>query len=143
MNDNCLAGFRCPKCGSEGPFDIATEDFTKWNDDGTWEQSEPSFAPNGMWYCCACKFEGKEEDFRRGFIEWLAKSVTKSNGHTLLADLVRRVKAIETQRLVECGDVAMLDYLVKESDPLSVIIDLDNNEIISVKDGEVEDAKDQ
>jgi hypothetical protein len=52
MNSNCLEGFACPRCGSDGPFDItATTVATMYDDgcDGTadieWEDTSP----------CVCK----------------------------------------------------------------------------------------
>jgi len=65
VNSNCLAGKRCPKCGSYGPlevqvsmrvllYDAGTED----SDDGSVEYDDHAAA-----MCYACRYEGKLRDF--------------------------------------------------------------------------------
>jgi hypothetical protein len=34
-NDNCLAGKRCPKCGSYGPFEVVATNWVSVHDEGT------------------------------------------------------------------------------------------------------------
>lgn len=34
-NENCLVGYRCPACGSLGPFKFPTKCWAMWSDDGT------------------------------------------------------------------------------------------------------------
>jgi hypothetical protein len=64
-NDNCLAGMRCPKCGSYGPFEIeATVPFVV-TDDG----AEPKDA-NVPWdYRSPCSCSCGHHDNVGGFTE--------------------------------------------------------------------------
>ena len=66
MNDNCLEGMKCPKCGSEGPFRIWVSVEVMMHDDGSTD------SPNGdqVWdndsscTCDECERRGEVRDFR-------------------------------------------------------------------------------
>ena len=59
-NDNVLDGMACPKCKSEGPFDIdCTATFTVWDDGTDLEYSNLDWEPAS---CCTCKSCGHEGD---------------------------------------------------------------------------------
>lgn len=62
-NTNCLAGMKCPKCGSEGPFDISVQAFARVHDDGVDEVWDFEWQNESPCDCRECKFEGKVEDF--------------------------------------------------------------------------------
>jgi hypothetical protein len=40
-NENCLVGYKCPKCGALGPFKFPTKGWAEWSDDGTLGVTEP------------------------------------------------------------------------------------------------------
>ncbi len=51
-NVNCLAGMKCPKCGSLGPFRIITTCLATVSDDGIEETEEHEWDANAW---CECK----------------------------------------------------------------------------------------
>lgn len=62
-NVNCLAGKRCPKCKSYGPFDVvATAVFTV-TDDGTDDQRDIEWDRNSPTYCRNCPHSAQWKDF--------------------------------------------------------------------------------
>lgn len=62
-NKNCLEGYRCPKCKSEGPFRIVgTSEFTVW-DDGTEDHSDVQWDDDSTCVCTQCDFGGTLGDF--------------------------------------------------------------------------------
>jgi len=117
MNNNCLAGYRCLRCGSEGPFNIETEDFIEWKDNGAAYCYEPEFKPGGTRTCSRCAyngyktFVGKEKDFRHGFIQWLARRLRPAAAPELRL-MVRERKLKETEQLEMDGTNAQLEYLI-------------------------------
>lgn len=136
MNENCLAGYRCPQCGSEGPFDIESEDMLEWADDGVAYTYEPGFKEGGTWACRCPKngpykkdFIGKEEDFKDGFFKWLAKRVHKGKIPSLIG-MVQDIKAAEVQRLHSQGVEAMLDCVIGDSDPITGVDKLEGAGIL-------------
>ncbi len=66
-NTNCLAGMRCPKCGSYGPFDIVVTTLVRMHDDGSeplhndeeWGNESPAICDDPE-----CDFTGTVADFR-------------------------------------------------------------------------------
>ena len=53
-NSNCLAGMYCPRCGSDGPFNISVRAFAKVYDDGVedvWGVDWENDAPCDCYYC--------------------------------------------------------------------------------------------
>ena len=57
MNDNVLAGARCPKCKAEGPFSIqGVALFEDVTDDGTVNYSDVSFPYPLVASCCRCGY---------------------------------------------------------------------------------------
>lgn len=67
MNENCLAGMRCPKraCKSEGPFAIVVAAIAEVHDDGTEEFSDVEWDDDSYCRCKACGYEGIVADFER------------------------------------------------------------------------------
>ena len=63
LNSNCLLGYKCPNCGSQGPFEMTTTSTTKWCDDGTEYQDTPSIADEGFSTCLACGKHGETREF--------------------------------------------------------------------------------
>jgi len=64
-NDNVLIGMECPKCKSEGPFNIeCTATFTVWDDGTDLEYSELDWEDSATCICKNCGFEGKAFDFK-------------------------------------------------------------------------------
>lgn len=64
-NVNCLAGKRCPKCGSYGPFEVVVsmkvllcDNGSDDSEDGTIEYDDESPAA-----CYSCHYEAKFGDF--------------------------------------------------------------------------------
>lgn len=46
-NENCLAGYECPKCKSQGPFWLYSMSWTRWSDDGTDESRDFEIMEDG------------------------------------------------------------------------------------------------
>ena len=68
-NDNCLAGYRCPKCGSQEPFLMDTTCIMKWFDNGTdadgkYDQHLEIAGPGGNTTCCECDHQDTTYSFR-------------------------------------------------------------------------------
>lgn len=70
MNENCLEGWKCPKCGSEGPFyiiDAVIHATILMNDDGTMEEdvTATDWDDDSPARCYWCGFDGKVNDFHK------------------------------------------------------------------------------
>jgi len=67
MNDNCLQGFECPKCGSLGPFWIQAVMRAEilMSDDGTVEEKDMStdWEEDSDCRCPECGYEAWVLDF--------------------------------------------------------------------------------
>lgn len=64
-NNNVLAGYRCPKCKSEGPFNIYGEAyFRDVTDDGVTEFSDFEWSDESPMNCVRCGFSGKAREFQ-------------------------------------------------------------------------------
>lgn len=64
-NDNCLAGMRCPACGSEGPFYIECIAVFLVFDSGTDDHySGVDWSNDSHCDCDECSHHGTVEDFR-------------------------------------------------------------------------------
>jgi len=67
INTNCLAGMKCPKCASTGPFLMDTKCVLRWNDDGT--DDEGTFpqdidrVPDGRSTCEECGHNAPTVEF--------------------------------------------------------------------------------
>ena len=65
-NTNCLAGLRCPACGSREPFTIeATSSFLVF-DTGTDEFTGVEWDDGAACGCVVCSYRGKVANFRVG-----------------------------------------------------------------------------
>ena len=62
-NTNCLAGMKCPKCGSLGPFKITVVTTVLMSDDGSDEGGDQEWGNNSPCTCAACSFDGCVKDF--------------------------------------------------------------------------------
>lgn len=69
MNENCLVGWKCPKCGSEGPFyiDAVLHASILINDDGTMEEdvTATDWDDDSRAQCYKCDLEGVVSDFHK------------------------------------------------------------------------------
>ena len=70
-NENCLAGYRCPKCGSYGPFNMSTHCTTVWFDEGTDESFDFEIDGRGFCHCLNCGAfqpvcDFKDPDYKNG-----------------------------------------------------------------------------
>lgn len=54
-NENCLQGFRCPSCESEGPFKIEARVLVTVYDDGTDDSESDAVEWNSHSYCECCE----------------------------------------------------------------------------------------
>ena len=64
-NTNCLEGMCCPKCESEGPFDIEAKSlFLEVTDDGTNFSEDVEWDDESFCRCCECGREGTVADVR-------------------------------------------------------------------------------
>ena len=63
-NENCLKGYGCPKCGSEGPFWIWGTTRALMCDDGTMEHEGFDWEGSAWMQCYDCKHEAIARRFR-------------------------------------------------------------------------------
>lgn len=63
-NSNCLAGMRCPKCGSYGWFSIHGKALFVVDDDGSSDFTGLEWEDSSFCACSQCDFEGKVRDFK-------------------------------------------------------------------------------
>jgi len=63
INDNALIGYKCPRCASQGPFEMTTICKMPWEDEGTDFAGEPEIVPEGWSTCSECGYNGKTEEF--------------------------------------------------------------------------------
>lgn len=67
MNNNCLRGYECPECSSEGPFwiDAMITARVLMSDEGTIKEqdTQTDWEMNSLFKCSDCEFEGKAEEF--------------------------------------------------------------------------------
>lgn len=66
-NENCLVGWECPKCHSEGPFwiDAIITGQILMSDEGTVEENifHTGWEPNSIVHCPVCDFQGNVKTF--------------------------------------------------------------------------------
>ena len=62
-NTNCLMGFRCPDCGSEGPFRIEGSSVFEVHDDGTEGHEDVNWDGTSNCWCPGCQRAGIVSDF--------------------------------------------------------------------------------
>ena len=68
MNENCLEGFRCPKCRSEEPFIISIRGSLEFHDNG-WnggDLANVEWDDNSFCECSKCDHSGIVADFNKG-----------------------------------------------------------------------------
>lgn len=68
MNENCLEGWKCPKCGNEDPFWINVTEYKTvlMGDDGTIEEksgAETYWTADSYAKCGECGFEASPKVF--------------------------------------------------------------------------------
>jgi len=64
-NSNCLIDIVCPKCGSLGPFWIATECWAKWYDSGVEETEDLEYDEEESFIrCVQCETQGLMMGFK-------------------------------------------------------------------------------
>ena len=64
MNNNCLEGIKCPKCGSEGPFIVEVRVQVLMHDEGSEDcNSDNHWDGNSYMRCYMCDADGLAKDF--------------------------------------------------------------------------------
>lgn len=63
-NTNCLDGMKCPECGSDEPFRIASQCWAMVFDSGVEDTSDLEWNDNDACQCPLCGYMGKVKDFR-------------------------------------------------------------------------------
>jgi hypothetical protein len=63
MNDGCLEGMSCPKCGSEGPFAILCTALFHVSDEGTEDHGDVEWDDESFCRCKACGHQATVGDF--------------------------------------------------------------------------------
>lgn len=63
-NHNCLEGYRCPDCKSEGPFSIRASATFVVSDDGTDSYSDVEWNGDDSCRCMQCQWSGEVSDFQ-------------------------------------------------------------------------------
>lgn len=63
-NTNCLAGMKCPKCGSREPFGIEVTTTVTMSDDGTEDHGNCEWDDSAYCECRACYFHATAGEFR-------------------------------------------------------------------------------
>lgn len=62
-NDNCLAGMKCPNCGSLQPFYINAKACFKVCDEGTLDFTDVEWNASTFCVCVSCNHDGCVSDF--------------------------------------------------------------------------------
>lgn len=63
-NENCLAGMKCPVCGSYGPFRIEATTLATVHDNGVDETVDFEWSSDSYCECGECEYSCIVEDFR-------------------------------------------------------------------------------
>ena len=79
VNENCLSGMKCPRCGSLGPFDIVAAVTAIVEDGRVVGTNDIEWDDNSLCYCCnqeypnpltqkiePCKYAGTVESYKQG-----------------------------------------------------------------------------
>lgn len=66
MNENCLIGLRCPKCGQEEPLQIRASTWVTMYDDSSGECTELDWDDSSEIICDGCNASGTVGEFRMG-----------------------------------------------------------------------------
>lgn len=90
-NTNCLAGMKCPKCNSLGPFKIDVVTTVLMSDDGSDSciDSDVRWADDSQCVCVACDFNGASKDFfkhKKPIEPQSDKALDDSRDYTLAPD---------------------------------------------------------
>ena len=64
-NDNCLAGMKCPECGSLEPFEIHSQSMCTIYDSGTTRHRDIEWEDDAVCVCVGCKYLGTVARFKR------------------------------------------------------------------------------
>lgn len=65
MNDNCLSGLKCPKCGNEEPLNIEVTLIMQVYDDGTeLEYNDVEWNDDSYCECPDCYYYATVKDFQ-------------------------------------------------------------------------------
>lgn len=120
-NSNVLEGWKCPGCGSEGPFfvDATIRARVLLYDDGAMEEdpTETTWEPENFASCLECGLEAQVRDFTREQSTFEASPVTVNNeielfesisGETLTRDQARDRLKKAIYKGTDCG--AWLDF---------------------------------
>jgi len=65
-NTNVLAGMKCPKCRSLGPFRIAASCLAEVEDDGVESTTDFEWGDDSPCGCVSCGFDGTVAQFKTG-----------------------------------------------------------------------------
>jgi len=63
MNENCLVGMQCPKCGSLGPFLVAVTALAEVHDDGINDYWDPEWDSSSICVCRDCDYAATVAEF--------------------------------------------------------------------------------
>ena len=63
-NENCLAGIKCPNCGNENGFGIASESTFSVSDDGTDDHGDVEWTGTSWIQCDKCEHGGEMWEFQ-------------------------------------------------------------------------------
>lgn len=86
-NDNCLEGFGCPHCMSQGPFELTTLSTARWTDDGIEATYDSEYTDDGTMVCKACELVMRTGEARHryqllstiltGPLDWFRESAVR------------------------------------------------------------------
>ncbi len=112
MNTNCLAGIKCPSCGSEGPVEVEATSWFTLEDDGTDDFGDVIYDERSPMRCSACghlattaEFQGLPKPMPPRFLVLLDENGDVAN--VLLAPLddgVMPVKALVVSEQIDDPD---------------------------------------
>ena len=112
-NKDVLEGIACPKCKSEGPFDIVGEAvFLRVTDDGCADFCEMAWSGKNSIECIKCKHKGMVQQFKKLLYVVVVKDVDVDllrEQRDYLVELTSRIPADELIGVVHLLD-NMLDY---------------------------------
>lgn len=99
-NTNCLAGIRCPKCGSEETFHIQATVIVEAEDDGTGSYEDVDWTGEYI-RCDHCQRQGRLIDFDVDWPSSLAGQIHSYIEWTVDEERVRLLEQVENMALAE------------------------------------------
>ena len=112
MNNNCLKGMECPKCKSEGPFQIAATALFTINDDGTEDPTGVDWEDDNFCGCKACGYERTVKAFKQAEYVFRSRLIDRyAKKRIEEMDMGSLQQAAEDNTVSWCEDQSLVDLI--------------------------------